>query len=412
MTNAAALGSAGTPASTQVAILGGGVVGSCLALALDAAGIRSQLIDAREQSSQHARFAPSSNLQPIALSAGSVRILGRLGVWRHVANATAIETVHVSERGRFGFVRLRADELGVGALGYVVDGAHLVEAVAAACASLAHCEQRRGVSALALQPAHGQLIVHTSDSALRATLAVLADGGTLTAEAGFEPRGRDYGQWALSAILQASAPRPGVAFERFCADGPLALLPWGAARYALVWTLPTERAAAVRALDDDDFAAAVTHAFGRRLGELSQPQSRSAFPLQLQYLERSVGERRVAIGNAAQRLHPVAGQGLNLGLRDVAALAEALIRAHVSGADLGDAALLDRLAKSRRADRRQLVRFTDGLISLFGLSLPGAGYVRGAGLAALGIAGPLRRRLAARAAGLSGRRYRFEGVAS
>lgn len=368
----------------QVAIVGGGPVGLALALLLRQAGTDCQVFDAR------AAGAVSLDRRVLALSHGSRQILERLGAWQAIA-ATPIGAIHISQQGSLGRTLLRAEECGVPALGYVVEAGALGIALAQA-ASAAGVPVRHGVLVRSTQCGadHALLRCATSQGSeeIPARLVAWAEGA-ISAEDGIVRR--DYGQQAIVATLQMRDPGEGIAYERFTASGPVALLPLGD-HCALVWTVPDAEAAGLLALDERDFLARLDNVFSGRF-TFTALSGRSAFPLGLRYRKHPVGDRAVWLGNASQTLHPVAGQGFNLALRDVSQLSR-LLRDYP--ADCGDAVPLGRYAAARRLDRLGAIGFTDGLIRLFGVRGSVAGHARGAGLLALDLLPAARRFIAQR----------------
>ncbi len=362
----------------DVAIVGGGLVGASLALALAPLPLRVALV---EGSTPDAASQPSFDDRTTALGNGSRRVFESLGIWPLVeAEAAPIQRIHVSDAGRLGFARLDAAEQGIDAFGYVVTNRNLGRALRAGLARAADL----GTHALqTLQPA--RVVAASSDgggvtlsldstvssavSTLRARLVVAADGAnSLVREAaGLEARIEDYGQVALTAHVVSSQPAEGTAYERFASAGPLAVLPLRDGSHGVVWALQPDAAERMMALDDAGYLAALQHAFGWRIGRLLKVGRRSAYPLRLARAGRVVGERTVLVGNAAQALHPVAGQGFNLGLRDAATLAELLAaQCGQPGFDPGSLPFLEEFARARASDRDGIARFTDGLVRLFG----------------------------------------------
>ncbi len=339
----------------EISIQGAGPVGRVLALLLHQAGRPVVLIEKR-------RAAPAS-LRPIALSHASRLILERAGAWRSLAT-TPIETVHVTQQGSFGRARLCAADAGVPALGYVVDYSSLLDCL------VAEMENRE---------------IPVASMAGDAALTVHAEGTSK------ELHEKDYRQEALVALVTARPAAAGTAWERFTPEGPLALLPLGT-RYCAVWGMSPGRAQRLCGAPEAEFLAALSQAFGRRAGEFVAVAARSCAPLALRVRPSRVGERAAYIGNAAQTLHPVAGQGLNLGLRDAWDLAQVLHHAE----DPGDARVLQRFAGMRRLDAAATVRVTDFLAGVFLGANPLAGLMRGFGLTALDICLPARRFLARR----------------
>ncbi|TKB48678.1 2-octaprenyl-6-methoxyphenyl hydroxylase [Ferrimonas sediminicola] len=353
----------------DIAIVGGGMAGATLALALagqehQGSRWRIALIEAhRPQSEAH----PGFDSRAIALAHGSVERYRALGLWRDLApHAAPIRTIHVSDRGHWGQVTMTAAEQGVDALGQVVElervGPVLHQALEATGVTrfcpdaLATLEQQRQHCALTLE----------SGRQLTASLVVAADGGpSLVRQQLKLPVSRsDYGQVAVIANVELS--RGGdIAYERFTDEGPLALLPMTDGRYSLVWVRHAEEAEALMALEEEGFRAALQSAFGYRLGEVVRVGRRVSYPLALQRIERPIHHRVALIGNAAQTLHPIAGQGFNLGMRDALTLADRLGAALERGEDPGGFGLLDDYLQGRKVDVDRTVGLTNGLVKLF-----------------------------------------------
>jgi len=258
---------------------------------------------------------------------------------------------------------------------------------------------------------HAQVGIRTGDveQTVQAALVVAADGAgsTLREQAGIASERRDYRQTAIVTNVTPQLPHHHTAWERFTDTGPLALLPMSEGRCGVVWTVATEQADGIVALSDDAFLARLQERFGNRLGRLQRVGVRQAWPLQLLSAKQSVAPRLALIGNAIHTLHPIAGQGFNLGARDVAALAEVLVDAVRAGQDPGSAAVLARYAGWRARDHRNVTWFTDGLARLFTLSLPGFGAVRSAGMLAFDLCPPARRMLTRLTMGRSGQSPRL-----
>lgn len=364
----------------DLAISGGGLVGASLALALAPLGLKIALIEAVPQGgSAH----PSFDERTTALANGSVRVFRGLGVWQHMAReATPIHRIHVSDQGRFGVARIDAAEQGLESLGCVlpnrVMGAALWEGLRAAQRVQVIAPAR--VVATALEPGWRTLRVERNGGEsvdLRARLVVAADGArsTLREHAGIAAKHWDYSQTAIISTMTTQRFHDHTAYERFTPDGPIAVLPLADGRCGLVWTRRPEEAARLLELPDPEFLAELQAAFGFRLGRLLRIGLRHSYDLALSRSERHVAERLAIVGNAAQGLHPIAGQGFNLGLRDAASLAEVLADALADGAtDVGVADSLAAYARWREEDRRRIVAFTDGLVRLFGSPL---GLLRG-----------------------------------
>ena len=342
-----------------VAIVGGGPAGMALALALRLHGVTAEVFEARQ------RAAVVRDVRVLALSDGARQILDWLGVWSGLC-ATPIETIHVSQRGGFGRSCLRAAELDLQALGWVLPASDLISALdaALAAAGIVYHENAR---------------VRAGDTG-RFPLTAFAEGVVQDGAGAV----RDYAQHAVLCTVSVAAPHRNVAWERFTRDGPVALLPLGE-RYAVVLTCGDTAQAGVKALDDEGFLALLQQRFGTR-HRFTSASPRAAYPLGLRYRRQPVGARQVWLGNAAQTLHPVAGQGFNLALRDVWELAQALAGA----VDPGAPAVLAAYARGRRADRRGAIGFTDLLIDGFASDFAPLKHARGAGLLALDLLPPLR----------------------
>ena len=367
----------------DVAIIGAGPVGMALASSLRDSGLRVQLIDAR------AHGAWAGDPRALALAHGSRQLLEKLGAWNESA-ATAIDEIHVSQRGGFGRTLLCATDYGVPALGYVMRYRDLASALAARIAP----EQLLGeciVERIETDCDFATLtLAHAGQSqCVTARLVVHAEG---TPAGDPEVRVRDYHQHAIIAQVRPAQPHRHRAWERFTPAGPLALLPLGD-DYSLVLTVPSEQAARLLELGDDEFLAALRERFGQRVDFVSCG-ARASFPLALRVRSPITKQREVWIGNSAQTLHPVSGQGFNLGLRDAAELSTALL--DHGRRDCGDVLTLAAYARGRQADRRFGMGFTDSIVRLFSNDLAPLRGARGIGLLALDLAPPLRHFVAKR----------------
>jgi 2-octaprenyl-6-methoxyphenol hydroxylase len=376
----------------DLAIVGAGPVGATLALAVSDADLEVVVLDAR------APGETPRGERTLALSHGARLILERLGVWGAFAAkpgaVTPIVAIDVSQAGAFGTARLTAFENDLPALGYVVSYRALQAALDAALAR-AGVVIRHGIAATAVggTPAYAAVECEGGDGQpILARLAAIADG-TGAVVAGVPRRRHDYGQVAVIAQLWRDVAQDGVAYERFTAQGPLALLPEGD-HYGLVWTAMPERAQALLALPDALFLAELERQFAPRVGGFARVEARRAFPLVLEYATATVGVRCVVLGNAAQTLHPVAGQGFNVGLRDAFELSQAVIDAPRE--NLGDAAMLRAYAQRRRTDRWAGIAFTHGLVNVFGSELAFVRWPRGLALTLLDAV-PLAKRAFTRA---------------
>ena len=390
----------------DVAIVGGGMVGASLALGLRGLGATVLLVEG---------VAPGTSAQPsfddrtTALGNASRRIFASLGAWSDIApQAAGIRTIHVSDAGRFGFARLRAQEQGIEAFGYVVAnrviGAALWQQLAASQDIVLRMPAK--AERIEITPDGAQLIVATDtggQETVEARLVVAADGaqsGVRTAAA-IDAAVEDYDQVAIVANVAADRPHDGTAYERFTPSGPLAVLPLYDGSYGVIWSCRPADAAGVLSLTDDAYLRELQARFGWRAGKFVRVGRRASYPLRLTRAAASTATRTVLIGNAAQALHPVAGQGFNLGLRDAAMLAEVIANAP-AGVDVGAPDLLQRFSDWRAADRTGVVKFTDGLVKLFGDSRPGMGILRNLGLLMFDLAPPAKSALARVSAGFGG----------
>jgi len=359
----------------DIVIAGGGPVGVALALALRGGAHRVALLEARSPGTG----GGGDDARMIALSHGSRLILERLNAWQSLSDVTPIEHIAVSQQQRFGRVEISAAEAQVPALGYVVSYVALQRALAAALAGsgvevMTGCVAREVEGGL-----NSATVIVDCGSVTRqldARLIAIADGGDRLHLAHVEKR--DYRQSALVCDVASEEPHQNRAFERFTRDGPLALLPTHRG-WSLVWTARPARVGELAALDDVGFCTELRATFGAALGAFRVLGKRQVFPLVLRHARQSAAPRTVLIGNAAQTLHPVAGQGFNLGLRDAWELALAARDAH----DPGNAVMLNAYFSQRRFDRNATILFTDTLIRLFSNDIPLLDGLRGVALAAL-----------------------------
>jgi 2-octaprenyl-6-methoxyphenol hydroxylase len=357
----------------DVAVVGGGPVGSALTLALSRSPVSVLQIAGEAMPTD----------RPIALSYGSRLILERLQAWQDLPR-TPIETIHVSQKRGFGKTVIRCAEFGLPALGYVTSYSGLCARLPARADAGALAGSEPGDEHIHLRLARG-----AQGFGLRARLLVLAHGG-----AGEQAlRTRDYRQHAIVAEVTAERPHCGTAWERFTPEGPLAMLPFRD-RYAMVWSVRPESANELMALANGNFLARLRDAFGGRAGNFLEVGARAAFPLSLRSGKIDPAPRTLAVGNAAQTLHPVAGQGLNLGLRDAWEPAQMLLEARKH--EIGSPEFLRSYIGRRQPDRRAGIGFTDFLVRTFSNSIAPIAAMRGAGLAALDMLPPARRFLARR----------------
>ncbi|HYQ98887.1 MAG TPA: FAD-dependent monooxygenase [Casimicrobiaceae bacterium] len=369
----------------DLAIVGAGPVGATLALAVAPADLDVVVLDAR---------AAGESLRgdrSLALSHGARLILERLGAWSTLAAdrgaVTPITAIDISQAGGFGLARLEAADSDLPALGYVVRYRALQAALDAALGR-AGVEVRHGVAVKSVggTPAYAAVDVDGGDTVL-SRLAAVADG-TGAAVAGLARHRHDYRQVAIVAQVACASPHEGLAFERFTPDGPVALLPEGD-RYGLVWTTTPKRAEELLALPERAFLERLSAHLAARAVRPERVEGRRAFPLVLEFARTTVGPRSVVLGNAAQTLHPVAGQGFNVGLRDAFELARAIVDAPRES--IGDRAMLERYARGRWSDRWAGIAFTHGLVNLFGNDRALLRWPRGLALTLLDAVPPAKR---------------------
>jgi 2-octaprenyl-6-methoxyphenol hydroxylase len=400
--------------SFDVAIVGGGMVGATLSVALAPLNLRVALIEAIPH---NAATQPSFDERTTALSNGSRRILETLGVWPSLsAHATAIRKIHVSDQGRFGFARIDAAEQGLAAMGYVVANRALGNAL------WSRLEESRGLKvfcpaqvskvtadeqavSIEIREQVAKTGAANQPTVIDAKLVVAADGAQSVVRGAFgiEADVRDYEQTAVITTVLPQRFHDNVAYERFTPSGPLALLPLDGGRCTLVLTLTKEAAQAALAWSDEEFLAEVQRRFGFRLGRFLKVGRRVPYPLALTQAARTSAPRCAIIGNAAQGLHPVAGMGFNLGLRDVASLAELIAERAGKHADVGSGELLAEYDAWRSADRGGVIGFTDGLVRIFSNPLSSVRGLRNLGLLAFDLLPPAKAALSRLSTGGSGR---------
>lgn len=360
-------------------IVGGGMVGASLAIALENSKLTIGLIEAHPLTSNS---QPSYDDRGIALSYGSQRIFNSMGLWSAVAPfATPITQIHISDRGRFGVTRLSAEAENVPALGQVLLARELGHQLNQRLQQQANltllCPAR--VEALQQQSEHAELTLN-SGQRYRAKLIVAADGkdSTIRQLLGIGSWQQHYQQTAVTANISTDKKHQGWAYERFTDTGPLALLPMSENRSSLVWTVRTGDEKGLLNLSDADFLQRLQQRFGYRAGRFVRVGQRHSHPLTLMQADMPIQQRIVFIGNAAHSLHPIAGQGFNLGLRDVAVLAELL---HNEQVDCGNMRILHHYQQWREHDQDQVVKATDNLVKLFSNDISILGHLRAAGLA-------------------------------
>lgn len=394
----------------DVVIVGGGMVGASLALALKPLNLKIVLVEAISfGSTSQAAYDDRS----VALSYGSSRIYQGIGIWQQLKNQVApIQQIHVSDLGHFGATRLSAEQEAVPALGYVVESRVLGRVL---------FDQLTDSSIQIISPATVYDLAQDADKnevkierqgvvdTLETRLLVIADGAKspLREQLGIEVKQRDYQQTAIIANVSTDQAVAGIAYERFTRSGPLALLPLTNERYSLVWTHKTSEVDATLGLSDAEFLEQLQAAFGYRLGRFTKVGKRSSYPLSLVKAVTETKGRAVLIGNASHTLHPVAGQGLNLALRDVATLSDLLAAQARQQGDCGSAELLANYQAARQPDYASVVGYTDSLVRLFSTDLALLGHARAGGLLAVDRIAPLRKLLTQQSMGLRFRQSRL-----
>ena len=386
--------------AAEIVIAGGGMVGISLALHLagrlpSTTGIT--LVESYPLRGGSADYNPSFDARSTALSYSSRLIYSDLGLWQSLSRwAEPIRHIHVSSQGRFGSSLMHADDHGWSGLGYVVENAWLGRVLLDALQSSSRIRVVSPASASAARACEGRMeltLADAADATMTADLLVIADGARsrLRDALGIGARTREYAEHALVANVAFSRPHAGIAYERFTPTGPMALLPLPASadaphRAALVWTLPEDRAAELAAAPADAFLRALQRVFGYRLGRARQVGERATYPLSLVEAQECARRHVVVVGNAAHALHPVAGQGFNLALRDVAALSDVLAEAAAQGESPGEPAVLARYAGRQRLDQQRTIAASDALPGLFMSADPVFSVARDLALSGLDIA--------------------------
>lgn len=400
----------------DAAVVGGGMVGAVAAVALRRQGLSVALIERGRPPDGCGQAGDPERVS--AVSEGSRRILTDLGLWPAIAASEpgAIETIEVTDGARSGRALLDRDEAGVAALGHVVANRIIVAAAWDAVRADGRITVHAPAAVVGLDwQRHGVDIELDGDDGRRSLSARLILGAdsehsATRAAAGIGTRGWHHNRYALVATVEAERDLAGRAFERFLPEGPLAVLPLGGATASIVWTLTPSAASRALNWDQTTFLTRLQERFGPALGELREVGGRATFPLALRLARRFTAERTALVGNAAHLVHPVAGQGFNLGLRDVQALAEEVGNARSRGWDPGNRTVLDRYERARRGDTARVMAFTEGLNRLFANDWGPAVGLRQLGLSLVGQSRPLKRILMNQAMGLAGGESQPQGI--
>jgi 2-polyprenyl-6-methoxyphenol 4-hydroxylase len=389
----------------DITIVGGGMVGVSLALLL-AAQQRWKILVIESKAmakNNETEYSASFDARSTALSWSSRSVLQKMGIWHNIEqHAQAISSIHVSDRGHFGLTRLEAEEAGVDALGYVVENSRL-GSVLIQQAKQVDISIKDDAKILSFQPkSHSmELAIEIDDQQqlINSKLLVIADGANSTSvqKLGISQQHKAYGHSAIIANISLEQAHNKVAYERFTDNGPMALLPLtdfkNDHRCALIWTQPSDQVDELMAVDGSEFVSQLQARFGDRLGPFKAVGERVSYPLALTTSEEQVRRRLAVIGNAAHSLHPVAGQGFNLSLRDIDCLAQCLID-QPQEADAGELEPLLSYQKQREKDQRNTLLFTDNLTKLFGLSSSAVALGRNSGLLMMDLVPALRNQFA------------------
>ena len=399
----------------DILIVGGGMVGASLACALAPLSLKTGIVERFEaRDVKQASFDDRS----IALAYGSRKIFQSMGLWSALSEVvTPINKIHISDRGHFGATRLDSHSMDVDALGYVIESRDLGKVLQQQLKQQSQLDRISPAEVQSIEIVPGQANVSVIQGGeqrqLSATLVIAADGSDslIRQQLDIESTLWEYGQTALIANVGTSVDHQNIAYERFTDSGPLAMLPMQAARIdgeeisrsSLVWTLRDDQVETHMNLSDEQFLKKLQQRFGHRLGEMLHAGKRQTYPLRLLKAANHVHERVALIGNAAHTLHPVAGQGFNLGIRDVAVLADVISSALDNGQDIGDIQVLNQYVQWRQRDHKRVIAFTDSMVRIFSNPLWPVQKVRGLALTLLDVVPPLKKQLARQTMGLAGR---------
>ena len=401
----------------DIVIVGGGLVGAGLACALGnlkhhyGEPLRIAIIEAiafRDAAQ------PSYDDRNIALSQASYRIFNTLGLWPDISNsATPIESIYVSNRGHFGAARLHAKDHQVEALGYVAQTRAIGETFKSKLESFENIELICPARIVSLDNrediASVTLVQNEQEKTLLCSLIIGADGAkSKTRELlNITTHQHDHGQTAIVANVTPEKPHQNAAYERFTDSGPLALLPMSEQRCALVYTVWHKEVNEILNLNDKNFLERLSQRFGDRLGHFIKVGKRGSYPLALNRADKTLATRAVLIGNAAHSLHPVAGQGFNLGVRDIAVLSETISDALKNNLDIGNQESLAAFQQWRKGDQQRIISFTEGLVSVFSNPLASVKLLRNLGLVGVDLLPPVKKLLARQTTGIAGKQPRL-----
>lgn len=393
----------------DVIIIGGGLAGASLACALKNTSLKIALIEAHELNTD---AQPCYDDRTVALSYGSRIIFDAMGLWSTLAPfAEPINTIHISDRGHFGVSRLTSEQEGVEALGYVLENRDIGQQLYAVIETSSNIDLFCPAELIALRQDEKTVLVdiqiNGKEQTLTGALLVAADGNKsqVLQLLNIGSSRKDYAQSALITNITPGKKHNNVAYERFTESGPLAFLPMTQNRCSVVWTLSPEQADYLYALDESDFTAQLQQRFGFRLGQIKKVGKRQIYPLFLQSATQMVQGRVAIIGNAAHSVHPVAGQGFNLALRDVALLAELVVAKQRANEDIGSPVMLQQYATLREDDIKRVYGFTDVLVRTFSNSIAPVAHARSLGLLLVDLCPDLKHQLAVQSMGLNAARH-------
>ena len=393
--------------SFDVVIVGGGMVGATMACAIAKLPLRIAIIEAFPFRADN---QPSYDARSIALAYGSKRIFDTLGLWPKLStDASPIKKIHVSSQGEFGVTRLDCNDEGLEALGYVIENRLIGNAL------LEHINQHANIelicpatlASLSIEQNQANITININNKpqTLSSKLLIAADGGnSKTRELlGIETVNKEYGQTAIISNVTPGKPHQNIAYERFTAEGPIAVLPMTENRCSLVYTVRDDKVAETLALDDQRFLSQLETRFGFRAGGFSKTSERFAYPLSLMKIKEHYKHRAVIIGNAAHTLHPIAGQGFNLGIRDVSTLAEVIANSVNDNREIGSIETLKTYQQQREHDQKNVALITDSLATIFSNKLFPLTAARSKGLILTDLLPPVKHNIAKHAMGLAGR---------
>ena len=402
-------------------IIGGGLVGASLACALENSSLRIAIIEAFPFKADNSEYQPAFDARSVALSYTSKQVFDGMGVWSSInkLGVAAIKKIHISDRGHAGITRLKAEDEKVEALGYVVETRVIGKALfdklnkqenltLIAPAKLKNFDLSSKLASATIEITNDDGLVENKTLTTKLLVAADGDDSVVRRLSGVRIKQRNYEQSAIIANIATDQPHHNQAFERFTDSGPLALLPMAATekeknRYSLVWTINSSEQEEMMNWSDETFLAKLKARFGERAGQFTHASQRHSYPLSLMRAKEHVRERLAIIGNAAHTLHPVAGQGFNLGLRDVAALSQVIIDASRDNKDIGSLDILTIYSDWRKRDHIQTAMATDGLVRLFSNNILPIAALRNLGLLVVDLVPPLKKAFARHAMGFVGK---------